>query len=104
MLLIRNIDNDQRIGADWSISPMFRQVRQNPTGTFRSENAMDGVARLYAYQRIAYHPIVVSVGLSEAEILAPWWSKVKILAAVFSLMAISIVSSRLAVRLRTAPA
>ena len=45
---------------------------------------------MYAYQRVAHLPLVVQVSLSEADVLAPWWSKVKILAVVFTLMAASI--------------
>jgi len=54
-----------------------------------SQLTSDGISRLYAYQTVGDLPLVVSVGLAESDVLAPWWSKVRVLGLVYALMAAS---------------
>lgn len=90
ILLIRSVGDNGLIGEDLRTAPLFKHLQNNPSGSFQSISSIDGIPRLYAYQRVSHLPLVVQVSLSEADVLAPWWSKVKILAVVFALMATSI--------------
>lgn len=49
----------------------FLVDRQAQRGTFRQTGAVDGVARLYGWQRLRSSGVVVVVGLSEAGVLRP---------------------------------
>jgi diguanylate cyclase (GGDEF)-like protein len=90
ILLIRTLGEDNFIGEDLRTAPVFKYLSHEPSGSFQNIGLVDGIPRLYAYQRVANLPLVVQVSLSEADVLAPWWSKVKVLAIVFALMATSI--------------
>jgi diguanylate cyclase (GGDEF)-like protein len=90
ILLITSLGDDKLIGRDLHTAPIFKHLSHAPSGSFQSVGLVDAIPRLYAYQRVSNLPLVVQVSLSEADVLAPWWSKVKILALVFTLMAASI--------------
>lgn len=58
---------------NWADSPMFREhLVRAPTGTVRQKVAADGVERIYSYRALKEYPIVVSLGLSLTDTLAPW--------------------------------
>jgi diguanylate cyclase (GGDEF)-like protein len=92
-LLVRDVETstDRGIGSDWSSEPLFQHAGQNPSGIYHADTAPDSVPRIYAYKKVDSLPLIVSVGLSKEEILAPWWSKVKTLAIIYVLMATSVV-------------
>ncbi len=92
ILIVRNIDTqaDNQIGMDWRDAPLFQHLDVRRTATFEGERSKDGVARFYAYQRIKGLPLTIAVGLSQAEVMAPFWSKMSMLAAIFAAMAASV--------------
>ena len=90
ILLVRSLADDDYIGGDFRNAPVFKHLPHASSGSFQSVGLIDGIPRLFAYQRVSHLPLVVQVTLSEADVLAPWWSKVKVLAIVFALMATSI--------------
>ena len=58
---------------DWAGSPMFRlHLPASATGTVRQLVAADGVERIYSYRALKEYPVIVTLGLSLTEILAPW--------------------------------
>lgn len=91
VMLTQNTADDSRIGADWRKAGVFEHLARQPAGTFWSERSMDGTPRAYAYRRVANLPLVVSVGMAQAEVLGPLWQKITILAAVFVFMTASVV-------------
>jgi hypothetical protein len=50
----------------------FATLPAASAGSYREISRVDQVRRLYFYRRVANRPLVVLVGLGEAEILAPW--------------------------------
>lgn len=90
VMLIQNTEDDSRIGANWRGADVFRHLAQRSAGTFWSARSMDGTPRAYAFRRVGTLPLVVSVGVAQAEVLGPLWQKLAILAAVFLLMAASV--------------
>jgi diguanylate cyclase (GGDEF)-like protein len=89
-LIMNNAASDEALGADWSAAPVFAHLPGHSAGSFMSDRSIDGVERLYAFRRIGDLPLVVVVGLSLSQVLAPWWSKVLVLMAIFVIMASSV--------------
>jgi diguanylate cyclase (GGDEF)-like protein len=91
VMIVRNEENDDRIGADWSTAPVFSHASGRSRGSFVSQQSMDGVPRLYAFSRIGNLPLLVVVGIPLDQAFAPWRSKMFILAGIFAVMAASVV-------------
>jgi diguanylate cyclase (GGDEF)-like protein/PAS domain S-box-containing protein len=72
-LLVRLPFDPANIGRDLSGRHLFKDhVRMAATGSYRSPSPLDGVAREIAYERLPDFPLVVTVGLAEADVLADW--------------------------------
>ncbi|WP_424629686.1 sensor domain-containing diguanylate cyclase [Bradyrhizobium sp. SYSU BS000235] len=89
-LVARNLNVMDPIGADWHAAPVFTHLRNQPEGTFASDQSMDGTARHFAFHRVGELPFAVVVGLSTDQILAPWRSKMLVLAGIFAIMTSSV--------------
>ncbi len=50
---------------------MLGEPRASSDGAYSSEDDADGVARLYRWRKVLDYPLIVSVGLGKAEVLAP---------------------------------
>lgn len=79
-----------QIGADWRNAPVFAYFKRTPQGTFTSDHSMDGIPRHFAFHKVGRFPLIIVVGLSTDEILAPWRSKMLVLAGIFAIMASSV--------------
>ena len=90
-LLARAAGTKAEIGANWQSSPIFNLVMMRNRGAFVSDAAPDGVPRLYSFHRVDRLPLVVVVGITTDQILAPWRSKMMVLAAIFAVMALSVI-------------
>lgn len=91
-LLARNAGVKAEIGADWHTAPVFSHLDGPSRGSFISDQSLDNAARLYAFHRVANLPLVVVVGMSIDHILAPWRSKMLVLAGIFAIMASSVLA------------
>ena len=89
-LVAHNANVADKIGADWHPAPVFTRLANRSQGTFTSHQSMDGVSRLFAFHRVGELPLVVVVGLSTDQILAPWRSKMLVLAGIFAIMVSSV--------------
>ncbi|HEV2593795.1 MAG TPA: sensor domain-containing diguanylate cyclase [Sphingomicrobium sp.] len=90
IMLARTLDGDSQVGKDWHDLPLFQYLKKSDTGGFHVEATIDGVSRTYAYRRVGNLPLVVAVGESDKEALAPWRAKVRILAFIYVMMAVSV--------------
>lgn len=90
-LVARTAGLKSEIGADWRSKPIFTHVMGGNMGTFTSDGSMDGGSRLYAFHRVDRLPLIVAVGISTNQVLAPWWFKMSVLAAIFAIMATGVV-------------
>ncbi len=65
--------------------PMAAVLKQHlvwsPAGSFRTVDTCDGVPRLVSYRTVGKGPLVVSIGLSEPQVLAGWRREVLVYAA-----------------------
>jgi diguanylate cyclase (GGDEF)-like protein len=82
-LIVGTTADDDKIGTGWRGGPVFANLPDSKDGSFVSDRSIDGIKRLYAFRRIGELPLVVVVGLPTSQVLALWWSKMLILAAVF---------------------
>jgi PAS domain S-box-containing protein len=65
--------DDGLLGRNWADSPMFRlHLPKSETGTVRQVVVADGVERVYSYRALKDYPVIVALGLSLTDILAPW--------------------------------
>lgn len=90
-------------------NPDFRDIpraqdrwHQGPAGNGRIISSLDGVARVYSYQRADRTSLMVIVALSEDDLLAVWWRDAWItLAACLAVLAVlSLLGWRLAQQIR----
>ncbi len=65
---------DERLFArNWAGSPMFRDHLPGAAEkTVRQVVVADGIERIYSYRALKDYPVIVSLGLSLTDILAPW--------------------------------
>ncbi len=90
-LIARTVGMRSEIGANWQSRPIFAHMISHTKGSFTSDESLDGVSRLYAFHRVDHLPLIVAVGVSTDQILAPWRFKMSVLAAIFAVMAASVV-------------
>jgi diguanylate cyclase (GGDEF)-like protein len=92
IVLARNLGGDDLIGRDLSSAPLFQYSKNGSSGSFWATAQSDGISRFYAFRRVANLPLLVTVGLSETEVLAGWYNKIKMLSVVYVVMAASILA------------
>jgi diguanylate cyclase (GGDEF)-like protein/PAS domain S-box-containing protein len=71
--------NSNRVGLDLSKSDLLGHFRSNPSGHFYTEGgASDKIPRLVTYRAIGNYPLILSIGLSKAEIFGAVWAHARI--------------------------
>lgn len=86
ILLARRPAEREQIGRDLHEAAVFQHLRDAPSGVFESTAKVDGVERVFGYRRIADTPLVIVVGLSRAEVFAPWRRKTIEVAAIMTVL------------------
>lgn len=89
ILIIQSAGGRHEPGERWPA--VMRNMNHSVGGIRWSKASLDGIDRVYAYRRISDTPLVVSVGLSSAAAMAPWWSTVGLLVLAYLGMAVSVV-------------
>lgn len=71
-----------RTGESALETNLFRRyLQQAPAGTYRAASVSTGEERLYRYQRVAGHPLIVVASLGEADIFGAWHERLRITGA-----------------------
>jgi diguanylate cyclase (GGDEF)-like protein len=91
VVLVQSIADNPNVGADWGRASVFRYAQGEVSGTFVGRGSMDGRVRLFAFKRVSGFPMLVAAGIARADVLAPWWFKIELIAAVFAAMAASVI-------------
>ncbi len=91
-LIARNAAVKAVMGADWRAAPVFQHIAGQMHGTFMTDKSMDGVRRLYAFQRIPELPLLVVVGMATQQMFEAWWTKMLVLGVIFAIMAGSVLT------------
>lgn len=67
----RRTGGSSSYGEDVAGKLVMRMQARNPNGTYLGPSALDGIVRYFSHRRLPDYPLFVTVGVSEAEILAP---------------------------------
>src|SRR5205807_2307369 len=52
-------------------TPLFEQARRADIGTYVAKSNIDGAERIYGFANLTSYPLMVAIGLSRDEVLAP---------------------------------
>lgn len=97
-LILRRPAGPDLVNQPLRDSPLHaRVVAEGRSGTFRSQATIDGVERVYGFQRIGDYPFYVAAGIATADYLADWRQTLAMVSASASLLflALSLVLIRL---------
>jgi diguanylate cyclase (GGDEF)-like protein len=74
LIIIRrpSLENRGDTGWDVSSSPNWKYFRAAPKGTYTATSTVDGIERVYAFERVGDLPISVAVGVGVDEMFAEW--------------------------------
>jgi signal transduction histidine kinase len=92
VLMVRVPAAEYKMGEKLSPAPPYvNMLPQSASGTYRAMSAVDRVERIYAYRRVEGKPLVVLVGLGEAEVLSRWraFTQIYVLASLAFVLVIS---------------
>ena len=78
---------------------LFERLAEAPEGEYEARSAVDGVDRLYHYQRVGDLPLVQNVAMSIADIYSDWWRKAVEVSAVLATACLVIVALALTLRI-----
>lgn len=72
-LIARHPHHDEFVGRSFADRGLFRtHLPASPAGTY-STGGLDDVPRIVSYRTVGQLPLIVTVGLAEAAMLAGWW-------------------------------
>jgi diguanylate cyclase (GGDEF)-like protein len=91
-LLMRSPFNRGDIGRDMSRSDFFVHTRGTNDGHYEAPSAIDGVNRIYAYQRVGDYPLLIGAGISTKDALAGWWHDALAIGAILLALGLSTVA------------
>ncbi len=81
------------MGADISQSLLFRMIKSGSTGSYVAPAVTDGIERIFSYHVVRDYPLVVTVGTSTRESLAPVLAQqrtYRVLAALMTVLMVAI--------------
>ncbi len=74
IVLARGPHVDGVVGKSMKDTPLFnRHLRESPAGSYRKARFADNVEPIFGYSTLANFPLVVSVGLNQADVLGTWY-------------------------------
>ncbi|KAI3604271.1 hypothetical protein D8I24_2665 (plasmid) [Cupriavidus necator H850] len=91
-IIMRRPYEDGSIGRDISHSSSFAPLLQGENGTFFGVAALDGVPRLYSFRRTPGYPLIIVVGLSVYDVLAPWRTRTWLFSALIAAVDVLIIA------------
>ena len=74
-MLMRSPMGSTWIGQNFATSAIFQRLVSYPSGSFQRAAGIDGVNRLYVFQRVGEYPLIITYGLSLDAIYAGWRRK-----------------------------
>lgn len=90
-------------GNDTKISTAFKsEIEREPAGYSRTKSPFDGLLKYLAFEHASQYPIVVTVALTEDDVLAPWRDDLRndIFVAIILLGVVILLAALLAAQLR----
>ena len=65
----RRVGQQETSGENLAGGQLMSEQRAHPTGAYRAPGMFDGVLRYSAFRTLRHYPLIVSVGVSEADVL-----------------------------------
>ncbi len=85
-IIARHPFNDADIDRDLSGRDVFQRLAAAPNGQFAGRASIDGVERLYTFQRVGALPLILSVNMAVDDIYAPWRRKAAVIGPALGLL------------------
>jgi len=73
VVLMRWPFREELIGSSIKRAELFTHFPKAPSGHYQSRAVTDGIKRLFVYTQVGDLPLIIVVGQSVDDILAPWW-------------------------------
>ncbi|MDI1264145.1 MAG: sensor domain-containing diguanylate cyclase [bacterium] len=81
-ILMRAPFDIDTVGQSLRKATVFTLFPQSSSGWYETSSILDGVKRLFVYQQIGNHPLLIVDGLSLAGIYADWWREVWLIGSI----------------------
>ena len=76
------------IGSNIKRAELFTHFPKAPSGHYQSRAVSDGIKRLFVYTQVGNLPLIVVVGQSLDDILAPWWRQALAIGAMMAVLCV----------------
>lgn len=83
-ILMRAPFDIDTIGQSLRKSSVFKQFPAISAGSYKTASIFDHVERLYVYQQIGNHPLLIVDGVSLETIYADWWREVSLIGSLMA--------------------
>ena len=81
-ILMRAPFDIDTIGQSLRKSFVFKQFPQSPNGWYETASILDGVKRLFVFQQVGKHPLLIVEGISLDTIYSDWWREVWLIGSI----------------------
>ncbi|WP_426435046.1 sensor domain-containing diguanylate cyclase [Bradyrhizobium genosp. P] len=81
-MLMRAPFDINRIGQSIRGSQAFRQFPARQSGSYMTKSVVDHISRLYVFQQVGHHPLLITEGVALDGIYADWWQQLWLIGAV----------------------
>ena len=81
-ILMRAPFDIDTIGQSLRKSQVFQQFPQVQNGWYETASLLDGVRRLFVFQQVGHHPLLIIQGVSLETIYADWWREVWLIGSI----------------------
>ena len=99
-ILMRAPFDIDTIGQSLRKSSVFKQFPQAQNGWYETASILDGVKRLFVFQQVGNHPLLIINGVSLETIYSDWWREVWLIGSI--MLALCAITMALIVSLVTA--
>ena len=82
VMLMRSPSEIGKIGQSIKDSQVFKQYPARQSGSYMTKSLVDHVRRLYVFQAVGNHRLIIAEGLSLDGIYADWWQQVWLIGSV----------------------
>src|SRR5260370_40448452 len=72
------------IGQSLRKSTVFKQFPASPAGSYKTVSILDHVERLFVFQQVGSHPLLIIEGVSLETIYADWWQEVSLIGSLMA--------------------
>ncbi|MBR0794639.1 diguanylate cyclase [Bradyrhizobium jicamae] len=87
-MLMRSPFDINKIGQSIREAQVFKQFPARTSGFYTTKSIVDHVSRLYVFQQVGHHPLLIAEGLSLDGIYADWWQQFWLIGAVVAALGV----------------